>query len=91
MTLNELIKFAKVHNIDFNKDIICVAQFDGEIDLDNLEQIAMKETDEGNKLVVIPFVYSYNADMNKEFEFCDTVNSVDLSEKKQMRNKGYYE
>lgn len=50
----------------------------------------MKETDEGNKLVVIPFVYSYNADMNKEFEFCDTVNSVDLSEK-QMRNKGYYE
>ena len=82
MTLNELIKFAKVHDIDFNKDIICVAQFDGEIDLDNLEQIAMKETDEGNKLVVIPFVYSYNADMNKEFEFCDTVNSVDLSEKK---------
>ena len=47
MTLNELIKFAKVHDIDFNKDIICVAQFDGEIDLDNLEQIAMKETDEG--------------------------------------------
>ena len=47
MTLNELIKFAKVQDIDFNKDIICVAQFDGKIDLDNLEQIAMKETDEG--------------------------------------------
>lgn len=38
----------------------------------------MKETDEGNKLVIIP----YNADMNKNFEFCDTVNSVDLLEKK---------
>ena len=35
----------------------------------------MKETDEVNKLVVIPFVYSYDADMNKEFEFCGTVNS----------------
>lgn len=88
MTLNELIKFAKVHDIDFNKDIICVAQFDGEIDLDNLEQIAMKETDEGNKLVVIPFVYSYNVDMNKEFEFCDTVNSVDLSEKTNFELDG---
>ena len=48
-----------------------------EIDLDNLEQIAMKETDEGNKLVIIPFVYSYNADMNENFEFCDTVNSCE--------------
>lgn len=77
MSLNELIRFAKMHDIDFDKDIICVAQFDGEIDLDNLEQIAMKETDEGNKLVVIPFVYSYNADMNENFEFCDTVNSCE--------------
>ena len=75
MSLNELIRFAEKHDIDFDKDIICVAQFDGEKDLDNLEQIAMKETDEGNKLVVIPFVYSYDADMNKELEFCDTVNS----------------
>lgn len=75
MTLNELIRFAKTHDIDFDKDIICVAQFDGEIDLDNLEQIAMKETDEGNKLAIIPFVYSYDADMNKELGFYDTVNS----------------
>ncbi len=75
MSLNELIKFAKVHDIDFGKDIICVSQVEGEIYLDNLEQIAIKETDEGNKLVVIPFVYSYNADMNKELELCDTVNS----------------
>ena len=75
MSLNELIRFAKMNDIDFDKDIICVSQFDGEIDLDNLEQIAMKETDEGNKLVVIPFVYSYNAKMNKELELCDTVNS----------------
>ena len=75
MSLNELIVFAQKHNIDFDKDIICVSQVDGEIYLDNLEQIAMKETDEGNKLVTIPFVYSYDADMNKEFEFCDTVNS----------------
>ena len=75
MSLNELIKFAKKHDIDFDKDIICVSQVDGEIYLDNLEQIAMKETDEGNKLVAIPFVYSYSADMNKEFGFCDTVNS----------------
>lgn len=41
MSLNELIKFAKMHDIDFNKDIICVSQVDGEIYLDNLEQ--MKE------------------------------------------------
>ena len=75
MSLNELIRFAKIHDIDFDKDIICVSQVDGEIYLDNLEQIAMKETDEVNKLVVIPFVYSYDADMNKEFEFCGTVNS----------------
>ena len=75
MSLNELIRFAKMHDIDFNKDIICVSQVDGEVYLDNLEQIAMKETDEGNKLVIIPFVYSYDADMNKNFEFCDTVNS----------------
>lgn len=75
MSLNELIKFSKVHDIDFDKDVICVSQVYNEIYLDNLEQIAMKETDEGNKLVVIPFVYSYNADMNKNFEFCDTVNS----------------
>ena len=75
MSLNELIIFSKMHNIDFDKDIICIAQFDGEIDLDNLEQIAMKETNEGNKLVLIPFEYSCNANMNKEFGFCDTVNS----------------
>ena len=75
MSLNELIKFAKMHDIDFDKDIICVAQFDGEIDLDNLEQIAMKETDEGNKLVVIPLVYSfYDNDVN-EFGFCGITNS----------------
>lgn len=67
MSLNELIRFAKMHDIDFDKDIICVSQVEGEIDLDNLEQIVMKETDEGNKLVVIPFEYSYNADMNKKF------------------------
>lgn len=78
MSLNELIRFAKMHNIDFDKDIICVEQFNDVIELNSLEQIAIKETDEGNKLVIIPFVYSYNADMNKEFEFCDTVNSVDL-------------
>lgn len=77
MSLNELIKFAKMHDIDFDKDIICVEQFNGVIELNSLEQIAMKETDEGNKLVVIPFEYSYNADMNKELELCDTVNSVD--------------
>ena len=75
MSLNELIRFAKVHDIDFDKDIICVSQVDSETYLDNLEQIAMKETDEGNKLVVIPLVYSYDVDMNKGFEFCDTVNS----------------
>ena len=75
MSLNELIKFAKVHDIDFDTNILCVAQFDGEKDLSELEQIAMKETDEGNKLVMIPFVYSYNADMNEELELCDTVNS----------------
>jgi len=75
MTLNELIVFAQKHDIDFDKDIICVSQVDGEIYLDNLEQIAMKEANKGNKLVVIPFVYSYDADMNKNFEFCDTVNS----------------
>ena len=78
MSLNELIRFAKMHDIDFDKDIICVEQFNGVVELNSLEQIAMKETDEGNKLVVIPFEYSYNADMNKNFEFCDTVNSVDL-------------
>ena len=78
MSLNELIKFAKIHDIDFDKDIICVEQFNDVIELNSLEQIAMKETDEGNKLVAIPFVYSYDADMNKNFEFCDTVNSVDL-------------
>lgn len=77
MSLNELIKFAKMHDIDFDKDIICVEQFNGVIELNSLEQIAMKETDEGNKLVVIPFEYSYNADMIKELELCDTVNSVD--------------
>ena len=77
MSLNELIKFAKMHDIDFDKDILCVEQFNGVIELNSLEQIAMKETDEGNKLVVIPFKYSYNADMNKELELCDTVNSVD--------------
>ena len=76
MSLNELIRFAKMHDIDFDKDIICVEQF-SVIELGNIEQIAMKETDEGNKLVVIPFKYSYNADMNKELELCDTVNSVD--------------
>ncbi len=75
MSLNELIRFAQKHDIDFDKDIICVSQVDGEIYLDNLEQIAMKEANKGNKLVVIPFVYSYDADMNKNFEFCDTVNS----------------
>lgn len=75
MSLNELIRFAKMHDIDFDQDIICVSQVDNETYLDNLEQIAMKETDEGNKLVAIPLVYSYDADMNKEFEFCDTVNS----------------
>ena len=77
MSLNELIRFAKMHDIDFDKDIICVEQFNSVIELNTLEQIAMKETDEGNKLVIIPFVYSYNADMIKEFELCDTVNSCE--------------
>lgn len=86
MSLNELIRFAKIHDIDFDKDIICVEQFNGVIELNSLEQIAMKETDEGNKLVVIPFEYSYNAEMNKNFEFCDTVNSVDLSEKTNVES-----
>ena len=75
MSLNELINFAKGHNIDFDKDILCIAQFDGECEIDNLEQIAMTETDEGNKLVFIPLVYSYNTDKEKELGLCDTVNS----------------
>ena len=36
MSLNELIRFAKIHDIYFDKDIICVSQVDGEIYLDNL-------------------------------------------------------
>ena len=36
MSLNELIRFAKMHDIDFDKDIICVSQVEGEIDLDNV-------------------------------------------------------
>ena len=78
MSLNELIRFAKIHDIDFNKDITCVNTVNDNLILDNLEQIATKETDEGNKLVIIPSSFSYNADMNRELEFCDTVNSVDL-------------
>lgn len=75
MTLNELIGFAKTHDIDFDKDIMCVTSSDDDLMLDNIEQVAMKESDEGNKLVVIPFVHSYDADMNKGFELWDTVNS----------------
>ena len=76
MTLNELIRFAKMYNIDFDKNIVCVSTINDNLVLDNnLEQVAIKETDEGNKLVIIPSSLSYNADMNKEFELCDTVNS----------------
>lgn len=77
MTLNELIVFAQKHNINFNKDIVCINMIDDNLVLDNLEQIAMKEIDKENKLVIIPSSLSYNADMNEEFEFCDTVNSCD--------------
>ena len=75
MSLNELIRFAKVHDIDFDKDIVCINTINDNLVLDNLEQVAMKEIDKGNKLVIIPSSLSYNADMNKEFELCDTVNS----------------
>lgn len=77
MTLNELIVFARNHEIDFNKDIVCMNMINDNLVLDNLEQVAMKEIDKENKLVIIPSSLSYNADMNKEFELCDTVNSCD--------------
>lgn len=75
MSLNELIRFAKMHDIDFDKNIVCINMINDNLVLDNLGQIAMKEIDKKNTLVIIPSSLSYNADMNKEFELCDTVNS----------------
>jgi len=75
MTLNELNKFARIHNIDFNKDILCINTINDNLVLNNLEQIAVKDID---NLVFIPSSLAYNACTIRDFKLCDTVNSVDL-------------
>lgn len=79
MTLNEVIKYAENNNIDFNKDILCVGKFYDEIILDSPAKIAVREFDEGNKLVLIPFEHAYNLKMNDEFK--NVVDSIDLGDK----------
>lgn len=71
MTLNKIIEFAKLYNIDFDKDIGCITSSDDELILDEIDQIGIKETSEGNKLVFIPFVHFYS---DKDFELYNVIN-----------------
>ena len=76
MTLNEIIKYAKLHNIDFDKPILTLA--DGEekstVCDSNVEQIGVKNIGGIDYLYMIPNTHSYDADLFETLNLCDVVN-----------------
>lgn len=80
LTLNQVIEYAKVHDISFDKPLM--SAYDAEMsELSHIEQVAASA--QGTNLVLIDRNAAYSCNLIETLKLQDTVNSVDIHEDKK--------
>lgn len=77
MTLNQIIKYAKLHNIDFDKELNIVTPneyIEHGFDKSPLEQVSV--IDGKDELCFTPYDYAYDCEIIESLNLCDTVNGI---------------